>query len=131
MVCGRECEDPQGAAGALLDLEWCCDDDGTFRWQKVKIGEALQAVAAVAVDIEVRRVGRIEMLRLPRIGAYRLGTKAMQVAFLDRHPKTAVCFHPVRVIWEDGGAGDPPLQTAVQSSTLSAGSARLSASPGC
>ena len=29
-----------------------------------------------------------------------------QVAFLDRHPKTTVCFHPVRVIWEDGGASD-------------------------
>ena len=27
-----------------------------------------------------------------------------QVAFLDRHPKTAVCFHPVRVTWEDGRA---------------------------
>jgi hypothetical protein len=26
------------------------------------------------------------------------------VAFLDRHPTTAVCFHPVRVIWEDGRA---------------------------
>jgi len=25
-----------------------------------------------------------------------------QVAFLDRHPQTAVCFHPVRVIWESG-----------------------------
>jgi glycosyltransferase involved in cell wall biosynthesis len=25
-----------------------------------------------------------------------------QVAFLDRHPETAVCFHPVRTIWEDG-----------------------------
>ncbi len=25
-----------------------------------------------------------------------------QVAFLDQHPETAVCFHPVRVIWEDG-----------------------------
>ena len=25
-----------------------------------------------------------------------------QVAFLDQHPGTAVCFHPVRVIWEDG-----------------------------
>ena len=84
MVCGRECEDPQGAAGAFLDLEWCCDDDGTFRRQEVKIGEALQAVAAATVDVEVRRVGRIEMLRLPRIGAYRLGTKAMQVAFLDQ-----------------------------------------------
>lgn len=29
-----------------------------------------------------------------------------QVAFLDRHPKTAVCFHPVRVVWEDGSAED-------------------------
>ena len=25
-----------------------------------------------------------------------------QVAFLDHHPETAVCFHPVRTIWEDG-----------------------------
>jgi glycosyltransferase involved in cell wall biosynthesis len=25
-----------------------------------------------------------------------------QVALLDRHPETAVCFHPVRAIWEDG-----------------------------
>ena len=35
-----------------------------------------------------------------------------QVAFLDRHPETAVCFHPVRVIWEDGYAKDskfPPV----------------------
>jgi hypothetical protein len=36
-----------------------------------------------------------------------------QVAFLDRHPETAVCFHPVRVIWEDGYAKDsifPPVR---------------------
>ncbi|MCV7100449.1 glycosyltransferase [Mycobacterium palustre] len=35
-----------------------------------------------------------------------------QVAFLDRHPGTAVCFHPVRVVWEDGRAKDsefPPV----------------------
>lgn len=35
-----------------------------------------------------------------------------QVAFLDRHPQTAVCFHPVRVVWEDGYAKDskfPPV----------------------
>ncbi len=35
-----------------------------------------------------------------------------QVAFLDRHPETAVCFHPVRVIWDDGRANDsefPPI----------------------
>ncbi|OBH79301.1 sugar transferase [Mycobacterium scrofulaceum] len=33
-----------------------------------------------------------------------------QVAFLDRHPEKAVCFHPVRVIWEDGRPGSefPP-----------------------
>lgn len=29
-----------------------------------------------------------------------------QVAFLDRHPETAVCFHPVRLIWIGGGAGN-------------------------
>jgi hypothetical protein len=35
-----------------------------------------------------------------------------QAAFLDRHPAAAVCFHPVRVIWEDGHAKDskfPPV----------------------
>lgn len=29
-----------------------------------------------------------------------------QVAFLDQNPQTAVCFHPVRVVWEDGHAKD-------------------------
>jgi glycosyltransferase involved in cell wall biosynthesis len=29
-----------------------------------------------------------------------------QVAYLDRHPETTVCFHPVRVVWEDGYAKD-------------------------
>ena len=35
-----------------------------------------------------------------------------QVAFLDRHQEIAVCFHPVRVIWEDGRVEDedfPPV----------------------
>ena len=34
-----------------------------------------------------------------------------QVMFLDQHPTTAVCFHPVQVIWEDGREGSefPPL----------------------
>lgn len=29
-----------------------------------------------------------------------------QAAFLDNHPETAVCFHPVRVSWEGGVADD-------------------------
>ena len=29
-----------------------------------------------------------------------------QADFLDRHPQTTVCFHPVRVIWEDDETGD-------------------------
>lgn len=35
-----------------------------------------------------------------------------QITFLDEHPETAVCFHPVRVMWDDGSAGDskfPPV----------------------
>lgn len=35
-----------------------------------------------------------------------------QVALLDRHPDTAVCFHPVRVVWDDGRTKDskfPPI----------------------
>ncbi|QUR67328.1 glycosyltransferase [Mycobacterium spongiae] len=29
-----------------------------------------------------------------------------QIAFLDQHPQTTVCFHPVRVTWDDGRAQD-------------------------
>ncbi len=38
---------------------------------------------------------------------------AKQVAYLDRHPETAVCFHPVRIIWEDGRKDSkfPPVYT--------------------
>lgn len=35
-----------------------------------------------------------------------------QVTFLDEHPEVSVCFHPVRVIWEDGRINDsefPPV----------------------
>ncbi|BBZ40922.1 hypothetical protein MCNS_39850 [Mycobacterium conspicuum] len=35
-----------------------------------------------------------------------------QVAYLDQHPETTVCFHPVRTIWEDGRVEEedfPPL----------------------
>ncbi|MEY8016703.1 glycosyltransferase [Mycobacterium servetii] len=35
-----------------------------------------------------------------------------QVTFLDEHPEASVCFHPVRVIWEDGRINDsefPPV----------------------
>lgn len=34
-----------------------------------------------------------------------------QVKYLDRHPETTVCFHPVRVIYEDGAKDSefPPL----------------------
>ncbi|MCB0935908.1 MAG: glycosyltransferase [Mycobacterium sp.] len=35
-----------------------------------------------------------------------------QVAFLDAHPQTSVCFHPVHVVWEDGSNKDskfPPV----------------------
>ncbi|OCB18786.1 glycosyltransferase [Mycobacterium intracellulare] len=36
-----------------------------------------------------------------------------QVALLDRNPKTAVCFHPVRVIWTRGRAEDEKLWHAL------------------
>lgn len=35
-----------------------------------------------------------------------------QVSYLDRHPETAVCFHPVRVVWEDGYAKDSKFPPA-------------------
>jgi glycosyltransferase involved in cell wall biosynthesis len=42
-----------------------------------------------------------------------------QVAFLDRHPKTAVCFHPVRTIWEDGRVEDEDFPPVVWRDDLS------------
>jgi Glycosyl transferase family 2 len=49
-----------------------------------------------------------------------------QVAFLDRHPETAVCFHPVRMIWTDGHARDStfppaPLRRKLSVETLLSG----------
>jgi glycosyltransferase involved in cell wall biosynthesis len=35
-----------------------------------------------------------------------------QVAFLDQHPDTAVCFHPVRVVWEDNHEKDSKFPPA-------------------
>jgi hypothetical protein len=35
-----------------------------------------------------------------------------QVDFLDRHPEAAVCFHPVRVTWEDGRIIDSKFPSA-------------------
>lgn len=34
-----------------------------------------------------------------------------QVAFLDQHPETSLCFHPVQVLWTDGRKGSefPPI----------------------
>lgn len=34
-----------------------------------------------------------------------------QVDFLDAHPDFSVCFHPVRVVWEDGSAPDSIFPT--------------------
>lgn len=42
-----------------------------------------------------------------------------QVAFLDRHPETAVCFHPVRIVWEDGYAKDSKFPTVRMRGNLS------------
>jgi glycosyltransferase involved in cell wall biosynthesis len=35
-----------------------------------------------------------------------------QVTFLDKHPRTAVCFHPVRMIWTGDGGGDTTFAQA-------------------
>jgi glycosyltransferase involved in cell wall biosynthesis len=42
-----------------------------------------------------------------------------QVAFLDQHPETAVCFHPVRVIWEDGRVEEEDFPPVVWRDDLS------------
>ncbi len=42
-----------------------------------------------------------------------------QVAFLDRHPETAVCFHPVRTIWEDGRVEEEDFPPVVWRDDLS------------
>jgi glycosyl transferase family 2 len=42
-----------------------------------------------------------------------------QVAFLDQHPEAAVCFHPVRTIWEDGRVEDEDFPPVVWRDDLS------------
>jgi glycosyltransferase involved in cell wall biosynthesis len=42
-----------------------------------------------------------------------------QVAFLDQHPETAVCFHPVRTIWEDGRVEEEDFPPVVWRDDLS------------
>jgi Glycosyl transferase family 2 len=42
-----------------------------------------------------------------------------QVEFLDRHPETAVCFHPVRTIWEDGRVEEEDFPPVVWRDDLS------------
>src|SRR6516225_12369107 len=48
-------------ARALLDLEGSCENHRALRRQLVELGQALQPVAAPAMHVEVRRIGRIEM----------------------------------------------------------------------
>ena len=55
-------QNAQRAARALLDLERRRDDHGALRRQQVEIGQALQAVAALAMHVEMRGIGGIEML---------------------------------------------------------------------
>src|SRR5947209_5288872 len=43
-----------------------------------------------------------------------------QITFLDQHPETTVCFHPVRVIWHDGQADDSDFPPASWRRDLSA-----------
>ena len=47
------------------------------------MGEALQAVAAGAVQQGMRGIGRREMMRLPRVGADRLRAETQNAALLD------------------------------------------------
>jgi hypothetical protein len=42
-----------------------------------------------------------------------------QVTFLDRHPETAVCFHPVRVVWTNGQVNESDFPPAYLRSDLS------------
>src|ERR1700752_3762648 len=80
----HERQHAQRAARALLDLEWRRDNDGALGGQQVEIGQALQAIAALAVHVEMRGVGGIEVLRLAGVGADRLGSEAESVALLDQ-----------------------------------------------
>jgi glycosyltransferase involved in cell wall biosynthesis len=42
-----------------------------------------------------------------------------QVAFLDQHPETTLCFHPVRMTWDDGRADDSEFPPAPWRKNLS------------
>ena len=46
----------------------------------------MQAIAALAVHVEMRRIGRIEMLCLAGVGADGLRPKPVDIAVLDQFP---------------------------------------------
>src|ERR1051326_729137 len=83
-LCFYQSNRAKGAAAAVTDLKRGRDHDRARGRKLVKVGEALQAVAAGAVHEVVAGVGRTKMLRLPRVGADRLGAEAKEVALLDQ-----------------------------------------------
>src|SRR5690625_949203 len=81
---GHHCQHPERAARTPPDLERCREHHRPRGWQKIQVGEALQAVTIVAVHEIVAGVRGVEMLCLAGIGAHRLGAKAVHVALLDQ-----------------------------------------------
>src|SRR5207302_5269924 len=73
-----ECNHPQGAAGAIHDLQWGSDHNCAGQRQKIEIGEAGQSKLAVAVHDEVIAEGRVEAGDLSGVCADGLTTGALR-----------------------------------------------------
>ena len=56
------------------------------RWQLIEIGHALQAILSLAMQIVVRGIGRIEMMRLTAIRADRFNAEPEHIACIDQIP---------------------------------------------
>src|SRR5271169_1869828 len=76
-------QNTQRTARALLDLQRRGDDHRSLGRQQIQIAQALQAEAALAMHVEVRRKRRIEMMPLAEIGADGFGAEAVHVALFD------------------------------------------------
>src|SRR3546814_5744205 len=77
-------ENAKRAARSVADFERRRYHDRSRRGKQIEIFEALEAVAASTVQQGVRRILRLEQMRLTGIGTARLDAEAPDIALEDR-----------------------------------------------
>lgn len=85
---GRDCNDPQGTAGAADNFQRRGNDDGSGRWKLIKVAQTGQPKLTAAVHEVVIWKRGIESGGLSRIRTDCLHTKAEDISLLSEHGGT-------------------------------------------